>query len=639
MVEENLCALHVENFVAEPVPLQMFLDFSIGAAECIAMLHSQQIVHGEIRGDAFHMNKDTGRIRLLNLGSGARTFEHALTSIGWSTISKELGAKTKFSYMSPEQTGRMSMEPDSRTDVYSLGILFRTMLLGKPAFEGETPMDIIQAVLGQQLSSVSSLRPDIPEAIGRIIQKATAKSVSERYQSVSGMRHDLVEVQSLLQAGDSAQLLNWECARRDVCPFFTLPEVMVGRSAEYDAIVKVIDHAFKLRQGSQVQNKSVRKLSHLSEGQFTSFDMALTAGIASLGDDDATSVGGTTKSIAAPDVTPEDVRAHESNSGGLRSSATLQRDPLDSPGYSASDSDPKYSEKRNSVRPESMSVVDGILGEHSSSISSSDAVESMIQYRNNRSTLTKGRCEVITLTGAAGLGKSRLIQSVRIESRRRGYFASSKFEQVAKTPFGPVLNLLSSLFKQVFSESSMDSALHQSLKQHVEPVWLTLHKVLDLPKFLLGPQLLDRTANQTSTLAMSSHKNLVGDLGSPGLSSSMSQGNLYSKALGAQSSWDFLRVGTSTKSLPLMNTFLDILRIFTRHKFVCLCLDDLHLADEESLELIAQIISTRIKMTIILAYRQDSLPSKTLKRILELFDNDGISPASNCKPDQMLTET
>jgi serine/threonine protein kinase len=639
VVEDNLRSLHAKNFIAEQMPLQTFLEFSIGAAECIEMLHSQQIVHGEIRGDAFHMNKDTNRIRLINLGSGPRTFEHALTSTGWSTISKDLGAKTKFAYMSPEQTGRMPMEPDSRTDVYSLGMLFRTTLLQTPAFEGETPMDIIQAVLGQQLPSVSSVRPDIPEVIGRIIQKATAKAVWERYQSVSGLRHDLVEVRRLLQAGDSARLLNWEIAKKDVCPFFNLPEAMVGRSEEHDAIVEIIDSAFKLRQSSQSQNKQViNHLSRLSEGQFASFDIALTADIASVGADNASSVDETTNSVSVSDVTADNLRAYKSNTGRLRSPAASQRNLSDSPIFGASDSDPKSPEKINSTRPESMSVVDSIIGEGSGSMSGSDAVESMVLYRSNGSIRTKGRCEVITIEGAAGLGKSRLIQSVQVEASRRGYFTSSKFDQAVKTPFGPVLKLLSSLFKQVYSESSMDHVLHQSLKQHVEPVWPTLHKVLSLPKFLLGPELSGRMANQNASLSTGYHKNLVADLGSRDSSPSLSQSNLYSKTLGAQSSWDFLRVGASTKSLPLMNTFLDILRIFTRHKFICFCLDDFHLADEESLELITQIISTRIKMVIILAYRPENISSEKLRRIIDFPGDNGIYTVYNCKSEQILTK-
>lgn len=239
----------------EIVSLDTFLDFAVAATECLEILHhGQRIVHGEIRGDAFHMNPENGKVRLINFGSGLRTFEHGLTSTGWSTLSKEVGAKTKLCYMSPEQTGRMPAEPDSRTDIYSLGILFWTMLTQQPAFDGETPMDIIQAVLGRRLPTVSSMRLDIPDVIGRIIQKMTAKIIGERYHSVSGLRYDLMEIRSLLGAGDSAALRNWPIATKDVSSFFILPTVMIGRTEEHDHVVKIIDKVSRRHEASQRQD-------------------------------------------------------------------------------------------------------------------------------------------------------------------------------------------------------------------------------------------------------------------------------------------------------------------------------------------------------------------------------------------------
>ena len=66
------------------VELLTFLDFAIGATECCEILHhGNEMVHGELRGDAFHYNKDTNTVRMINFGSGARSFEHGLTSAGW----------------------------------------------------------------------------------------------------------------------------------------------------------------------------------------------------------------------------------------------------------------------------------------------------------------------------------------------------------------------------------------------------------------------------------------------------------------------------------------------------------------------------------------------------------------------------
>jgi predicted ATPase len=93
--------------------------------------------------------------------------------------------------------------------------------------------------------------------------------------------------------------------------------------------------------------------------------------------------------------------------------------------------------------------------------------------------------------------------------------------------------------------------------------------------------------------------------------------------MGAQSSQDFLRVGSSTKSLPSINIFLDILRLFSSHKCICICLDDLHFADEESLDLIAQIVATEIKIVLILSYRAEGSSDDALKGVLDTLTNEG----------------
>lgn len=141
-----------------PISLQTFLDFAIGAAQCLEILHhGQGIIHGEIRGDSFHYNIETNQVKLVSFGSGLRSFEHGLTSTGWSALSKAIGAKHKLQYISPEQTGRMPVEPDTRTDIYSLGVLFWSLLTQQPVFQGETPLDIVQGVLGRRIPDWKSV--------------------------------------------------------------------------------------------------------------------------------------------------------------------------------------------------------------------------------------------------------------------------------------------------------------------------------------------------------------------------------------------------------------------------------------------------------------------------------------------------
>ncbi|KAI9746152.1 MAG: hypothetical protein M1818_000833 [Claussenomyces sp. TS43310] len=602
---------------AQQISVPAFLDFAVGAAECLEILHhGQRIVHGEIRGDAFSFNEEIGQVKLINFGSGLRSFEHGLTSTGWSTLSKEAGVKTKLSFISPEQTGRMPAEPDSRTDIYSLGILLWTLLTQQPAFDGDTPMDIIQSVLGRRLPSVSSVRLDVPDAIGRIITKMTAKIIGERYHSASGLRYDLLEVQKLLGHGDSETLKGWKVATKDVSSFFILPTVMIGRSTEHDEIVKVIDKVSKRHIISQKQGiHSLSSGSSISDSRLDSMDWPGTS------DDATSSAEGRSNSLSAPSG---EKGPSIGNPSIATSAVSSHPNSYDSTESARSGGSTKPWE-RNSLSMDARGSGNSMAMENEGLRGGADGVGSLTTKKNSQKFSRKGRCEVVSVAGVAGLGKSCLVQSVQVEARKRGYFASSKFDHARKEPFGPVLKLLSSLFKQVFAESETNTAFHQALKQYVRPAWPMLHKALGLPEFLLGtPPNSFRPPPQTSSRYS---KSIRTDISRTDSSPSSSRTSLYGVALGPQNSQAFLRAGSSTKSLRLMNTFLDVLRVFALHKFICFCLDDLQFADDESLELISQLIASRLRIVIILTYRPDEILPERIRAVMEPPDAEGYFKA------------
>ena len=77
--------------------------------------------------------------------------------------------------------------------------------------------------------------------------------------------------------------------------------------------------------------------------------------------------------------------------------------------------------------------------------------------------------------------------------------------------------------------------------------------------------------------------------------------------------------------MRLKNTFLDVLRMFTNHKFICLCLDDLHYADDESLDLITQIISARMRMVLIVTYRPEEISPEKVQDLLRPPESEGTA--------------
>ncbi|KAM0216311.1 hypothetical protein ACHAPA_002123 [Fusarium lateritium] len=605
----------------DPISLQYFLDFAIGAAQCLELLHHNLgMIHGEIRGDAFHFNVDAGQVKVMSFGSGVRSFEHGLTSTGWSTLSKELGARNKLLYISPEQTGRMPAEPDSRTDIYSLGVLFWTLLTQQPVFDGDTPLDIVQGVLGRRIPNVSTVRLDIPDVVGRIIQRCTAKNVTDRYHSASGLRHDLVKVQEFLGDGDWLALKEWRIGTKDVSSFFMLPAIMIGRQHEQAELNKVIDRVAKSHAMTLKGNTN-----RFSDGSNLSNDVAAFDDISSEGG--ASSVDGTNyRSGSFTHTASSDPKLPKTSFNPLYSDTqTLSGDTISSSPSGTLTRVAKPWERHQSISIETRSLIDspGLDAQNRHSMVESTA-SSLSRQLGSAKFRRRDHCEVITVEGAGGLGKSCLVQSVLADARRRGYCATAKFDTARRTAFGPLLKLLSSLFKQVWGERNTETPFHQGLKQFVRPVWPMLHRLLGLPEFLLGPPEASIGRSISSSLQFSSNKG-NGKAGlkrrgsSPGISPKPIARN---PSVASQSSSDFLRSGTSTKTMRLMNIFLDVLRVFTAHKFICFCLDDLHFADDESMELISQIIASRMKMVIIMTYRTEEITWERIQSMIHLPESE-----------------
>ncbi|KAI1422771.1 putative histidine kinase HHK1p [Xylaria sp. FL1777] len=629
-VDDRLEAYRRHDFHLDPpISLMYFLDFAIGATQCLELLHHRHgMVHGEIRADAFHYNIQTNQIKLVSFGSGVRSFEHGLTSTGWSMLSKELGAKNKLVYISPEQTGRMPAEPDTRTDIYSLGVLFWMLLTQQPVFTGVTPLDIVQCVLGRRIPMVSNIRSDVPEAISRIIQKCTSKHIPDRYNSASGLRYDLQSVQKLLEVGDQEALKNWTVASKDVSSYFMLPTAMVGRDKEKAEIVNVIERVSR----SQALGKKYN-ISHLSDVSGRASELLDTIDGSSEGDisidvGNALSNSFTQTNSSGPkqplDEAQQSVNGTDTQT--ISDSTISSADSVLSTHQSS-----KKTERHPSVSVEAKSGTDNISERPpSTKLPASEPSNRLSKPIGSSKYRRRGYCEIVAIEGAGGLGKSFLVQQVLVEARRRGYCATAKFDTARRTAFAPLLKLVSSLFRQVWGERNTETPLHINLRDYVRPLWPSLHQILGLPEFLFGPPEPNVTKSASVANSSSSGRSSLLPLrrrGSSGSSPASSQPR--SPHVPSQSSHDYVRTGASTKTIRFMNTFLDILRIFATHHFICLCLDDLQFADDESMDLISQVIAARLKMLLIVTYRPEELAPEKVHKILHPIETEE-TPRSSC---------
>ncbi len=105
-------------------------------------------------------------------------------------FTSEIGVlKGKFSYMSPEQIRGMPV--DARTDVFSTGIILHEMLTTEKLFRGDTEFALMEKVRKAEVPPPSKFNRRVPEALDRIVLKALARDLPDRYQSAKELSDEL----------------------------------------------------------------------------------------------------------------------------------------------------------------------------------------------------------------------------------------------------------------------------------------------------------------------------------------------------------------------------------------------------------------------------------------------------------------
>lgn len=586
----------------DQVSLLTFLDFAVGATECLELLHhGLRVVHGELRADAFHFSQHTRAVKLVNFGSGPRSFENGLTSAGWSKLSRELGIKNKLQFIAPEQTGRLSGNPDSRSDIYSLGVLFWTMLTGEPAFDGDAPIDVIQAVLNRRLPSVSSKRMDVPDVLSNIIQKMNAKQIDERYSSTSGLKHDFVELQRILAEGDGEALLNFQLGSRDVSSIFMLPTGIYGREEEHEKIVAVIDKVAKVQPVSLDRNGGSGMYCMISEssstisGRFVNIEEGVRSSSVS-SCDQASNINANPVVITNGTYRlPQSAVCRRKNSN---------HSSLEKPALETTDS-------RDSVETTfSVNSYVSTAGPSASQRNEQMPMRPKVGCRYKR----RSRCDVVIISGSAGLGRSSLLQSVQSDIRSRsGYSATAKFEREKSNPFESVFRSVSSLFRQIFSESDINSDYHNLIRRQLRPIWPSLCSMLDLPVDLVSSEALEAgTPSRFAANSLLSHDSSSSVGKDSGRNGNGSTNN------GVLSITDASRTNATSRSLKIISSIAEVLRVLSTNRLICLCLDDLQYAEGESLELLSNVVARRLGLVLIISCRDESSLPTNIKSALDI---------------------
>jgi serine/threonine protein kinase/alpha-tubulin suppressor-like RCC1 family protein len=142
-----------------------------------ALVHAQRyrILHRDIKPENIYLEDESGRACLSDFGIARAWDDCALTLPGTA-----IGTPA---YMSPEQVD--GAELDARSDIYSLGLVAYEMITGQAPWAGESLFRMIYKQKHEDLPSIADIRPDTPEALRAVVERALRKEPGERWADAS----------------------------------------------------------------------------------------------------------------------------------------------------------------------------------------------------------------------------------------------------------------------------------------------------------------------------------------------------------------------------------------------------------------------------------------------------------------------
>jgi serine/threonine-protein kinase len=173
------------------IPLRDAVDYASQALTALSYAHGQGVIHRDIKPGNIMVTR-SGVVKLMDFGIAKAATDRSLTVPG-----NLIGS---LYYMSPEQVRAEAI--DSRSDLYSVGVVLYQMATGKKPFDGASEYTIMRAQVEQLPAAPSAIDPTIPEELSQILLRSLAKAPADRFQSGDEFRAALQQVATLLQEAE-----------------------------------------------------------------------------------------------------------------------------------------------------------------------------------------------------------------------------------------------------------------------------------------------------------------------------------------------------------------------------------------------------------------------------------------------------